>query len=104
TARAALKLVFQGVLPAFGMFGLYRLWLSAVEFRPHWFYMHNSANIPEQYRHVEPTYRHRWNETKENNMPVVDLAEDAGLGNLLAGLFYLIVLAWFLPWLFYLIV
>lgn len=82
-------LVFQGVLPAFGMFGLYRLWLAIVEFKPSWFYMRESNDIPEPYRHVEPTYRLSWNEPKVNNLPIVDLAEGAWFGNLLAALFYL---------------
>jgi len=96
-ARSAAKLVMQGVLPAFGMFALYRIWLGIVELWPDCFYKHEVKDIPERYRHVEPTYRQRWNETKESNMPVVDLGEDAGSGNLLAALFYLI-LAHLLPW------
>lgn len=98
-AQAITAVVLQGVLPAFGMFALYRMWLGIVELRPHWFYKRESVDIPEPYRHVEPTYRHRWDEKKENGMPVVDLGVDGGWRNILAAVFYLFI-AQGLPWLF----
>jgi hypothetical protein len=103
-------LVIQGVLPAFGMFGLYRLWLATVEWKPFWFYESDFTKIPLAYQHVEPTYRLSWNEDdgKEEDkkrkpaMPIVDLASGAALGNFWAGLVYIVLLAYLIPLLFWL--
>jgi hypothetical protein len=82
------------------MFGLYRLWIAIIEFRPNWFYNRDITEIPEQYQHVEPTYRLRRDENnKKSEMPIVDLAEGVWWGTLLAALFYL-MLAHLVPWLF----
>jgi len=97
--RMVAVVVFQGVLPAFGMFAIYRLWLGIVELRPHWFYKLDSNDVPRPYRHVEPTYRLSSEERKKTGMPVVDLGEDAGWRNIAASLFYLFV-AQGAPWLF----
>jgi hypothetical protein len=85
------KTLIQGILPAFGIFGLYRAWLGIVELRPSWFYKSKPDDVPVKYRHVEPTYRLDYQEKREPSEPVVDLGTDAGKGNLFAAMIYLIV-------------
>ena len=85
------KILIQGVLPALGMFGIYRLWLAVIELKPDLFYKRKLDDVPKMYRHVEPTYRLSNKEQRRSSEPVVDLGEDAGKGNLLAALIYLIV-------------
>ena len=97
--RIIAVVVFQGVLPAFGIFAIYRLWLGIIELRPQWFYKRNAEDVPKPYRHVEPTYRISSEENKTNGLPFVDLGEDAGWRNIAAVLFYLFV-AQGAPWLF----
>lgn len=99
------KVLIQGILPAFGMFGFYRMWLGIVELRPELFYKYTPDKLPEKYRCVEPTYRLGPNKdtTKDTiTMPVVDLGEDTGKGNIVAASIYLIVgglSPWLLRWL-----
>jgi hypothetical protein len=89
------KVLLQGVVPALGMFGLYRLWIAIIELHPSLFYKANPEDVPELYRHVEPTYRLCWNDnnkdTRPDTCPVVELGADAGKGNLLAALIYLLI-------------
>jgi len=92
------KILVQGVVPALGMFGIYRLWLAIVELRPSLFYKSKPDEVPEEYRHVEPTYRLDFRDKRFESEPVVDLGSDAGRGNLLAALAYLLV-AMVSPWL-----
>jgi len=92
TLLVVVQLVIQGVIPAFGIFGVYRIWLGILELQPSLFYKAVPAQLPEK-RHVEPTYRHVGN----TDFPMVDLGKGIGLGNLLAGGCY-IVLASIVPW------
>ena len=92
------KILTQGVLPAFGMFGIYRLWLAIIELKPSLFYKNKPGDVPAKYRHVEPTYRLSYEDKCSSSGPVVELGEDAGKGNLLAALIYLLV-GLFSPWL-----
>lgn len=85
------KVLVQGVIPALGMFGIYRLWISIIELKPSLFYKRKPYNIPLKYRHVEPTYRLNYKEHREPSEPVVDLGKDAGIGNLIAALIYIII-------------
>ncbi len=92
------KILVQGVLPAFGIFGIYRFWLAIIELRPGYFYRHYQYELPEKYRHVEPTYRHRVSKYN-TNLPTVDLGKDSGWANLRVALVY-IMLAGIFPWSF----
>jgi hypothetical protein len=87
----SIRLVLRGVLPAFGVFGWYRFWISMVEWKPDCFYKHDINEIPEQYRHVEPTYSHSYKEAKGSELPVVHLAKGASFGNCMAGASFLVV-------------
>ncbi len=99
TFLAITKILIQGILPAFGIFGLYRAWLGIIELRPSWFYKSKLDDVPAEYRHVEPTYRLNYKEkNRKPSEPVVDLGKDTGKGNLLAALIYLIV-GCISPWL-----
>lgn len=97
TVVAVAKILIQGVIPAFGVFGIYRCWIGIVELRPRWFYKANPQDLPEAYRHVEPTYRHRALKC-DTPLPTVELAEDAGWRTLGAAAIY-ILLAGIAPWL-----
>jgi hypothetical protein len=90
----SLHYLIRGVVPAFAVFGMYRLWLAAVELYPDGFYESKEQAIDEKYRHVEPTYRYRLDCRKG---PVVDLGEDCGKMNMLFGLVYILVSA-LAPW------
>lgn len=92
------KILIQGVVPALGMFGIYRLWLATVELKPGLFYKSKPDDVPELYRHVEPTYRLSYKEHRCSSEPVVDLGKDAGKRNLLAAVIYLLV-GLISPWL-----
>lgn len=92
------KILIQGVLPALGMFGIYRLWLAIIELKPGLFYKPKPDDVPEMYRHVEPTYRLSDKEQRCPSEPVIDLGKDTGKGNLIAALIYLIV-GLISPWL-----
>ena len=93
-----IKILIQGVLPALGIFGIYRLWLAIIELKPDLFYKSNSDDIPVEYRHVEPTYRLDYTAGRRDSLPVVDLGRDTGKGNLVAALIYL-VMGLISPWL-----
>lgn len=90
----SLHYIIRGVVPAFAVFGIYRVWLAILELNPSYFYAADPIQIDKKYRHVEPTYRHRLVSRKG---PVVDLGEDAGWGNFRAGLIY-VLLAGLAPW------
>ena len=90
----SLHYIIRGVVPAFAVFGIYRLWLAILELNPSYFYAADPEKVDEKYRHVEPTYRHRLDDRKG---PVVDLGEDAGWANFRAGLIY-VLLAGLAPW------
>jgi hypothetical protein len=99
-AWPTLAIVARGVLPAFAIFGMYRIWLGIVEFQPQWFYRANIVQVPAEYRHVEPTFRHRLErrsvgDKKEDGPieggPVVDVAEGAWIGNFVAAGVYIVV-------------
>jgi len=98
TFLAVTKILLQGILPAFGIFGLYRAWLGIVELRPLWFYKSKPTDVPEKYRHVEPTCRLNYKEQRCPSELVVVLGEDSGKGNILAALIYLNV-GCISPWL-----
>ncbi len=60
-----LRQVIAGVVPAFAVFGFYRLWLAIVEISPTTFYYQNVAAQPDDAKGIEPTVecrqvRHKW--------------------------------------------
>jgi hypothetical protein len=85
---AILKVLIGGIIPAFAIFGFYRLWLGIVELRPWLFYKSDPTDLPSECQHVEPTYRHR---VDARTTPVVDLEDHAGIGNLIAAVAYVVV-------------
>src|SRR5262249_24123594 len=77
----------RAVVAAFAIFGIYRIWLGIIECRPERFYA--SANqIPDKYRHVEPTFRLHWKEQPDGL--VVDL-DDTGCPHILSGTVFIFV-------------
>jgi hypothetical protein len=94
---ASLNYVISGVLPAFAIFGFYRIWLGIVESRPNHFYTGGRIQIPKEYRHVEPVFRQRINVFRANDEPVVDIAEGAGKANIAFGFLYIVIAA-VAPW------
>jgi hypothetical protein len=47
---------FAGVVPAFFVFGIYRLWLAAIEFFPETFY-YAQVDLPQELESVEQTFQ-----------------------------------------------
>ncbi|MFN0135682.1 MAG: hypothetical protein ACKVS9_06130 [Phycisphaerae bacterium] len=96
-----------GIIPAFGVFGLYRFWLAAIEFSPQSFYKSKRVSdgdssaktdgLEQKYWHVEPIYRQCAvsppDASEDRSLPVIDVGKDVALGNLLAGILYLLVVA-----------
>ena len=98
TFHVVVKILIQGVIPAIGIFGIYRIWLGVLELRPSWFYKCDPEQLPKKYRLVEPTYRH---ELSKTGLPTVDLGIGTGPGNLLAAGVYIVVAGiapWVLTW------
>src|SRR5437870_760073 len=46
----------RAVVPAFAIFGFYRIWLGVIEIWPKTFYA-PIGEVPETYRHFEPAFR-----------------------------------------------
>jgi len=83
-------IVVRGVVPAFAILGIYRIWLGITEWWPHCFYPELSNEVPEPYRHVEPVYRWGWDEAL-GNRPFVEVAHGAGRLNVVVGTCYVVV-------------
>lgn len=54
TFSDALRVLLAGVLPAFSIFGFYRLWMSAVQFSPQSFYQ-NECQQHVSLKDIDPT-------------------------------------------------
>lgn len=93
-------LVGHGVVPAFALFGCYRLWLAIVEACPSTFYSSKVGNggVPEKYQHSEPTYRNTPDNT-QTQLPIVHLGPDTAGPNAGAALLYLVV-GMAAPWIY----
>ena len=48
------KLVLLGIIPAFSIFGFYRLWIAIIECAPNFFYSSSKEQIPRSFRDIEP--------------------------------------------------
>lgn len=92
-------LVVHGILPAFPLFGCYRLWLAIVEAYPDAFYSSKGA-VPQKYEHIEPTYRTKAERCNSNakgrnstakDLPIVYLGATTARANLIAALSYAII-------------
>lgn len=58
--------IFLGVVPAFGIFGFYRLWLGIIELSPESYYY--SINVPgTRYKNVEPLLGNWYDENKKSD-------------------------------------
>jgi hypothetical protein len=96
--RPILHLIIHGILPAFGVFACYRLWLSTIEAWPAAFYS-PKGGVDTKYEHVEPTYRIDANgrDLSEPQLPIVDLGRDTACPNFVTAVFYILV-ALGAPW------
>lgn len=96
---AVLHIVIHGVIPAFAVFGFYRLWLGRMELHPERYYETNPAKLPQKYRIGEPTYRPIANVKSKcpSKYPTVDMTPDAAWGNILAAIIYIGIAA-IAPW------
>ena len=101
TPRPIWRLILHGILPAFGVFGCYRLWLATVEAWPATFYSAKvgEGGVDKKYRHVEPTYRTgaAASARSEPKLPIVYLGPDTACPNFMAAILYLI-LTFGSPW------
>jgi hypothetical protein len=92
SAWPILHLVGHGILPAFALFGCYRLWLATVEAWPDTYYSSNvgDGGVPQKYQHAEPIYRTAHN-GGVTQLPIVELGPDTAFPNACAALLYLAV-------------
>ena len=88
-ARPIAHLIGHGIIPAFALFGCYRLWLATVEAWPAAFYSATSADVPEKYRHAEPSYRTKHDDRSDSTLPIVELGPDTACPNFVTALAYL---------------
>jgi hypothetical protein len=60
--------VLPAVVPAFAVFGFYRIWISAIEFCPAWFYYRNDAELDHAFqgRDIAPRAEARVDPTIES--------------------------------------
>lgn len=95
-----LHLVGHGVIPAFALFGCYRLWLAIVEAYPETFYSSKvgGGGVPKEYSHIEPTYRNKPTNSK-TQLPIVHLGPNTWFPNAGAAVLYL-VLGMVAPWVY----
>lgn len=95
---AAAHLVVHGIIPAFAVFGFYRLWVGIVELWPTCFYAANIDELDPKYHHVEPTFRTSATTPLRQGYPTIDLDPHTAWPNVFcAGLY--IVAAGVAPWL-----
>jgi hypothetical protein len=73
---------------------IYRIWLGIIESFPDYFYVSSPDALDESYRHIEPTYRHKF---EDRLTPTVDLGKDAGRINIAVACGYFIV-SLLAPW------
>jgi hypothetical protein len=95
-------IVIHGIVPAFAIFGFYRLWLGIIELWPDSFYVsteNRDSKLEEKKRYVEPTYSYIYEEKcNQKDMPVIYLGDTrSGLINMLFALLYIIVSS-IVPW------
>lgn len=48
-------LLVHSVIPAFAVFGFYRMWIGVIELKPDVFYFDSEQQLPERFRKVEPS-------------------------------------------------
>lgn len=48
-------LLIHSVIPAFAVFGFYRMWIGVIELKPELFYLERDEQLPETFRGVEPS-------------------------------------------------
>ena len=86
--NSIVHILINSVIPAIGIFGIYRLWIAIIEWRPDLFYKRNIDLVPKKYQHVEPTYSLEYSDSK---YPVVSIAEGACFGNFITALVYIAI-------------
>jgi hypothetical protein len=108
--EAVVNLILHGVIPAFAIYGFYRLWIGLVERKADRYYASDISKLDEAYWHTEPTYRSRWDDNgipgtmasrirnlRDVDLPRVDLTRSASKANLMIGGLYVGVAA-LAPW------
>lgn len=110
SAGTTCRHLLLGIVPAFGVFGLYRFWLASIECSPKTFYKAKRVpdgdpsaktdGLEEKFWHVEPIYRQRFSPpaggpqpSEDRSLPVIDVGLNASVGNAVAGVIYLVVVA-----------
>src|SRR5713101_3806915 len=79
----ASQAVVRGVVPAFAVFGIYRLWLGIIELRPAWFYFSDLSQLKVEHRRLEPTHLiNSEQQPGERSTPIVDIGPDTALHNI----------------------
>jgi hypothetical protein len=76
--------IFTAVVPAFGVFGIYRIWIAGIEFCPRRFYYQNEIELQKH---------NRWMIGSEPTVSFLKLNGEMWWSNLLFGLLHVMV-AW----------
>jgi hypothetical protein len=61
-----ISIIIIGIIPAFGIFGFYRLWFGIIELFPSKYYCHKGS-LPNQYLFIEPTINNSHKRKKDPN-------------------------------------
>lgn len=81
------NIIFLGVIPAFGIFGFYRLWLGIIEISPSSFY-HNIGSLEGDYKYIEPTIGNK-NDNPKNPDSIYIGDKKSGMLNILWAFVYI---------------
>lgn len=98
TISVIIRLIIHSVIPAFSVFGFYRLWLGIIEHSPNYFYANSPYELQVEFRHVEPTFVVNALQTRLPNCPVVELNPKTAWVNLVVAIIY-IGISMLFPWL-----
>jgi len=77
-----------GVIPAFGIFGFYRLYLGIIELFPKTFYYSHANQKLTKYRYLEPTIDNKKNEKRKPDCIYLG-DNESGIQNIIWALIYI---------------
>jgi len=93
-----ISVIIHSVIPAFSVFGFYRLWLGIIEHSPNYFYAKSPYELNIEFRHIEPTFVVNSLQTRLSNCPVIELCPTNAWANLVVAIIY-ISIGMLFPWL-----
>lgn len=84
-------LIFNGIVPAFAVFGFYRVWLGIIELNPALFYYKLPANVPLEFGKSEPNIAELWYAKEDNGCAYRNMEITTGMANIVTGVIYIII-------------